>query len=364
VATIRRRGTGSWEVVIRRKGILNKAHYATADTEAEAVAYAKRIEGQLDQGIMPVELIDIPMPSANSVCDWARLYLQSVAISEADRGLLNALFPVLQSWPVSNITHQWAQDWVSSMKQVDQLAPSSIRHKVGAVARLLDWCLRQEWLLVNPLRLLPKRYASYAPGDGVKRVDMERDRRLLAGEEEKLLWVLAGNFPEDRQRGISMTDRLAMNLLFTLAIETAMRLREMYTLSVGQVDLAKKTVFLDKTKNGDKRQVPLSSVALGALTAWLAVKAGDDLVFPWWNDKPESLKPITALLSRRWSTIAELAGCPDLRFHDLRHEAVCRFYERTSLSDLQIAKISGHQDLRMLKRYANLRGSDLAELLW
>ena len=363
MATIRRRGTGSWEIVIRRKGILSKAHYATADTEAEAVAYAKRIEGQLDQGILPVELADTPAPSADTVCDWARLYLQQVFISESDRGLLNALFPVLQSWPISNINHQWAQTWVNSMKVVDQLAPSSIRHKVGAVARLLDWCLRQDWLLVNPLRLLPKRYASYAPGDGVKRVDVERDRRLLPGEEEKLLWVLAGNFPEDRQRGITMADRLAMNLLFILAIETAMRLREMYTLSAGQVDLAKRTIFLDKTKNGDKRQVPLSSVAVSALAIWLTNQSGD-LVFPWWDGKRESLKATTALLSRRWSTIAELAGCPDLRFHDLRHEAVCRFYERTPLWDLQIAKISGHQDLRMLKRYANLRGSDLAALLW
>lgn len=176
------------------------------------------------------------------------------------------------------------------------------------------------------------------------------------------------NFPPDRQRGIGANDRLAMLLLFTLAIETAMRLREMYTLTVRQIDLEKKTVFLDKTKNGDRRQVPLSSVALAALTAWLAddkfKTGGDCLIFPWWDGKLGSMKHCTALLSRRWSTVAELAGCPDLRFHDLRHTAVCHFYERTQLSDLQIAKISGHQDLRMLKRYANLRGSDLAELLW
>lgn len=367
MASIRQRSAGTWEVVIRRKGILTKAHYATADSEADAIAYAKRIEGQLDQGIMPVELQDVKPPSAETVCDWARLYLQQMAISEADRGLLNALFPVMQAWPVSAITHQWAQEWVASMKQVDKLAPTSIRHKVGAVARLLDWCLRNDWLLVNPLRLLPKKYATYAPGDGDKREDVERDRRLLPGEEEKLVWVLSGNFPEDRQRGISMNDRQAMTLLFVLAVESAMRLRELYSLAVSQVDLEKKTVFLDKTKNGNRRQVPLSSVALAALTVWLGsdkFKAGDTLIFPWWDGKPESLKHCTASLSRKWSTIAELAGCADLRFHDLRHEAICRLYERTQLSDLMIAKISGHQDLRMLARYANIRGSDLANLLW
>ena len=369
MATIRQRASGSWEVIIRRKGILPRAHYATADTEADAVAYARRIEGQLDQGVMPVELLDSGPPSAETVLDWARLYLRQVHISEADRGLLNAMFDTLSGWPVSAINMQWAQGWVSAMKQRDKLAPSSIRHKVGAVARLLDWCLRNERLNVNPLRMLPKRYASYTPADGEKRLDVERDRRLLPGEYERILWVLDGNFPPDKQRGIAMADRLAMRLLFTLAIETAMRLREMYTLTVQQVDLSKKTVFLDKTKNGDKRQVPMSSVALAAMSEWMTsnnrLNLGEDcLIFPWWNGNPESLTRITAMLSRKWSTIAMLAGGDDLRFHDLRHEAVCRLYERTRLGDVQIARITGHKDLRMLKRYSNLRGSDLAEMLW
>lgn len=368
MATIRQRASGSWEVIIRRRGILTKAHSATADSKAAAEAYAMRIEGQLDQGIIPVELMDASPPSAETVLDWCRMYLQDVHISEMDRGLLNAMFATIHTWPVSKINIYWAQSWVSDMKRQDKLAPSSIRHKVGAVARLLDWCVRNDWLNINPLRQLPKKYASYTPGDGDKREDMERDRRLQPGEEEKILWVLAGNFPPDRQRGISINDRLAMKLLFVLALETAMRLREMYTLSVAQVDLGKKTIFLDKTKNGDKRQVPLSSVALAALSAWLdsddRLKNGDSLIFPWWNGKPESLKRITAQLSHKWSTVFELAGCPDLRFHDFRHHAICQFYERTTLSDLEIAKISGHKDLHSLYRYANLRGSSLATKLW
>jgi site-specific recombinase XerD len=44
-----------------------------------------------------------------------------------------------------------------------------------------------------------------------------------------------------------------------------MRMREMYTLSKDQVSLSERTVFLEKTKNGDKRQVPLTSVAIKAI---------------------------------------------------------------------------------------------------
>ena len=90
----------------------------------------------------------------------------------------------------------------------------------------------------------------------------------------------------------------------------------------------------------------------------------DDLIFPFWDGRKESLRRTTLKLSRKWSTIAKLAGCDDLHWHDLRHEAVCRLYEKTKMTDLQIAKISGHKDLRMLKRYSNLRGSDLAEMMW
>lgn len=91
--------------------------------------------------------------------------------------------------------------------------------------------------------MLPQRYASYTPADGERRLDVERDWRLLPGEYERIFWVLDGNFPPDKQRGIAMADRLTMRLLFTLAIKTAMRLREMYTLSVQHVDLSKNGIW-------------------------------------------------------------------------------------------------------------------------
>lgn len=72
----------------------------------------------------------------------------------------------------------------------------------------------------------------------------------------------------------------------------------------------------------------------------------------------------TARIVDRWRTIAALAKCDDLHFHDLRHEATSRIYERTTFTDLQIAKITGHNDLKSLRRYANLRASSLAGGMW
>lgn len=167
------------------------------------------------------------------------------------------------------------------------------------------------------------------------------------GEEEKILEVIKGSHEWE--------------LLYTMSVETGMRLREMFTLEWSQVQLDKKTIFLDKTKNGDKRQVPLSSVIYSMLKS---CEKKEGLVYTFWDGKQESLKRTTSRISNQWYRIAKQAGCHDLHFHDLRHTAVCRFYERTTLSDVQIALITGHKTLIMLKRYANLRGSDLSSCLW
>ncbi|WP_255439124.1 site-specific integrase [Comamonas sp. Z3] len=141
----------------------------------------------------------------------------------------------------------------------------------------------------------------------------------------------------------------------------------MYTLRWSQVDLSQKTVFLDKTKNGDKRQDPLSSVALAELRAFQPGDADPaDWVFPFLQaeESPKVLNDTTDFLSRLFVDIFELAGAKGLLFHDLRHEATSRLSERTKLSETQIMKITGHKSHRMPMRYANLRGSTLADDLW
>lgn len=56
------------------------------------------------------------------------------------------------------------------------------------------------------------------------------------------------------------------------------------------------------------------------------------------------------------------AGITGLRFHDLRHEATSRLFER-GFGIQQVAAITGHKTLQMLKRYTHLRATDLAKQL-
>ncbi len=85
---------------------------------------------------------------------------------------------------------------------------------------------------------------------------------------------------------------------------------------------------------------------------------------PWWNGEANDLDATSDYLSKLFIDIFSQAGAQGLKFHDLRHEATSRLFERTQLSDTQIMKITGHKSQRMLMRYANLRASDLSKALW
>lgn len=374
MATKRKRGE-VWEYVVKRSAVLAKPLYFTFRDEGEGDAYVRRLEQLLDRGIVPDELNKPAVEREARLRKGIGEYLAAVHVTDDDRALLKLLRERLPAaLQYREVTFEWAQAWVSAMKREQNLSPSRVRHYVGALARCCDWLLARGDLPLNPLRSLPKGYATYTPEDarhvgaiegGVVKLSEERDRRLRPGEEARIRAVLAGEKPAGRQRPLELHHQAMLQALFDLALESAMRLREMYTLDIGQVDFKAKTIFLDRTKNGSKRQVPMTSVALRVMRKAIGKrKAGR--VFPWWAGQRDAaaLKRTTSLLSRQFDRVFGAAGCPDLHFHDLRHEATSRLYERTTLTDLQIAKITGHRDLRSLARYANLRGSDLAARLW
>lgn len=382
MATKRRRGNG-FTYRIRCAKLLSKPLNFTFENEAEGDEYVARLEALLDRGIVPTELINTN-EKPRTLRQGVDQYLGAQHVAEEDRRLLNIVTARLpRGLTLSDMTFVWATEWTTELKRKHNLSPSTIKHHVGALARAVDWLAAMGEIPFNPLRLLKRGYAVYTPADlhevresaGDKVADSqlrrstegnERDRRLEEGEEKLIRAIMAGEKPKGKQRPLALPEKESLVLLFDMALESAMRMREIYTLSVRQIDLSKRTIFLDKTKNGDKRQVPISSVLLEALRPHVTDKPPDQRLFPWWNGELsyDVFKRTTCRLSRQYARIFQSAGCADLHFHDLRHEATSRLYERTSLSDMEIAKITGHRSMSMLRRYSNLRGSLLAERMW
>jgi integrase len=119
-----------------------------------------------------------------------------------------------------------------------------------------------------------------------------------------------------------------------------------------EIDLVKGTAHLPITKTDVPRTVPLSTLAIATLNG--LPRRIDGRVF---GLKAESMSQAfeRACEERR-------ANIQDLRFHDLRHEATSRLFER-GLNVMEVAAITGHKTLDMLKRYTHLRAEDLAKKL-
>jgi integrase len=368
MASFKKMSSGAVQVCVRNK-LLPKPFWATFDNEEQARGYAQQLEGLLAQGVVPATLLERTAQPRDSwvISRCVAEYLRDNAVPHSDIKLLETVGPGLKSLSTAYLNYDWAEGWIREMKRGQNLAPSTIRHRHGALARCFDWMVRKhpDVMVQNPLRLLKRGFAVYTPEDTVQlalqgkapKCDQERDRRLVEGEESRILTVLA-NRPEDRT-------------FFITALESAMRMRECYTLDLSQVDLDQRTIYLDRTKNGDQRQVPLSRPLIAALGEYMrehraAIAARSGRLFSYWNGDRSvaALDDTTSDVSRVFSLAFAEAEISGLHFHDLRHEATCRLYQKTTLSDVLIAKITGHRDLRTLKRYASLRGSDLAQHLW
>jgi len=182
-----------------------------------------------------------------------------------------------------------------------------------------------------------------------------RDRRLEAGEELRLLEALgdrAGTVQGAKRSGAYRvgTRNTWMRPLVQLAIETAMRQGELLALRWENVDLTARTAHLEDTKNGESRTVPLSTRAVAVLAA--LPRSPDGRVFP-----------LTAqAVKLAWKRATKRAGIEGLHFHDLRHEAASRLAEKLP-NLIELAAVTGHKDLRMLKRYYHPRATDLAKKL-
>lgn len=211
-------------------------------------------------------------------------------------------------------------------QRLAQVKPTTVRRELGIIRSALETA-RREWgapMRENPVSQITIPAAKDA-----------RERRLTNDESRTLF----ASIDQCRNR--------TLKPLVMFALETGLRRGELLRLNWCDIDLEGRRALIRNTKNGRDRMIPLSKSAISVLTS---IRLGGPNPFP-----------ISAnALRQSWKRICLRAGISDLRFHDLRHEAISRFFE-LGLSVPEVALISGHRDARMLFRYTHLSADVVRE---
>jgi integrase len=148
------------------------------------------------------------------------------------------------------------------------------------------------------------------------------------------------------------TDTPELKIIVLLAITTGGRRGEISGLRWRDVDLKRRRVTFEDTKNGDTRAAPLSGPALEAMKAWAKVRPLDDSAFVF-SGRTEKTKGKPLDFERPWQTALKRAELTDFRFHDLRHTAAS-YLAMHGAGLREIADILGHKTLAMVQRYSHL----------
>lgn len=344
MATFEKRGDLQWRAKVRRRGFPLQTR--TFYTKADAEAWARSVEGEMDRGFF----VDRTEADKTTLSEALDRYEREVSSRKKGHVVEKGY---IRRWKETSFANRFLSSIRGSDlaawrdKRLEEVSPNSVRLELALLSHLFTIAIKEWGMdgLANPVQRIRK-----------PKLPQGRDRRLKPGEPERILSeceIYGGD--------------IGPVVLF--ALETGMRRAEIAGMTWNHVELKKKTVTLPETKNGEKRIVPLSTEAVRILSS--LPRRIDGKV--WALGDPTSItKAFIRVLSRARASYENECKekkmdpdpwfLTDLTFHDLRHEATSRFFEK-GLNPMQVAAITGHKTFQMLKRYTHLKAEDLAELL-
>lgn len=231
--------------------------------------------------------------------------------------------------------HEIARRGIGTIRSTDIAAFRDERKKSGLSAATIN----NELILLSHVFTIARREFGMEslrnPVSDVRRpkADKGRERRLMDGEESRLMDAASKVHP-------------VLPHAIRVALETAVRRGELLAMKRKHISGAE--LEIPETKNGTLRRIPLTQAALNAVASIPA--RVDGYIWPWHRSQDT--------LTHAFTSACKLAGIAGLRFHDLRHEATSRLFEK-GLNPMEVAAITGHKTLQMLKRYTHLKPHEL-----
>lgn len=320
MASIQRHGT-SWRAQVYANGVRTSKVFKT---KQEAAQWSLQREAELTGKKLPTK----------TFADAMKRYAREVTPDRAGGHWEGIRLKALQKYSIadrrlSGLAGNDFADWRDA--RLKDRKPGTVAREMNLMRSVLEVARRDwHWIRANPMTDV--RWPKTPKG---------RARRVPAPEIE----AITAAFDVGALSADTATQRVGLAFLF--ALETAMRSGEIVAMGWADVYLRQRYVHLPKTKNGDARDVPLSTRAVEILKA---LSEGDGPVFGlddagrdalWRKNRPAALK--------------------SLHFHDTRAEAIWRLSKK--LDVLQLARVIGHRDLKSLMIYYDESAADLAKRL-
>ncbi|MCL4759664.1 MAG: site-specific integrase [Rhodocyclaceae bacterium] len=336
--TIVSRGPHQFQARVRVRG--QPPVSKTFTMRADAEKWARQIQAELERGTyLPRRTAEV-----TTIADLAKTFEEEFAPhhyrGSAWKFKLTRLREKLGSYSLASLTPRVVSSYrdrrlaeadsrYSNQVEAPRVSPATVKSELDLLSKLIGYAQKELGIALpngNPVLGVRKPRSSNG-----------RERRLSAIERVRLL--------EECERSRNPWLRPAVEL----ALETAMRQGELLSLRWEHVDLRSGVAILPTTKNGDARAVPLTGAAIRALKG--LPRSINGAVLPTQR----------MTLYKAFVGAAERAGCANLTFHDLRHEALSTLAELGDLNVLELAAVSGHRSLQVLKRYTHLQAGKLAQ---
>ena len=213
-----------------------------------------------------------------------------------------------------------------------------------------DWVKKFSIAYTNRLTATLKRMFTKAADwemineDVLKRV---RKVKLLKGENKRLRYLS----DDEIERLINACGKEIKPIVIT-ALNTGMRKSEILHLTWNRVDLKNRIILLDKTKNGERREIPINQTLFYTLSG-IVRNIKTDYVF--YN--PETLKPYYDL-KKSFAAALKKAHIIDFHFHDLRHTFASRLV-MGGVDLTTVKELLGHKSITMTLRYSHLASAHI-----
>ena len=331
MATFRQRKSGWWQAIIRRKG--QGVQSKTFELKVDAKEWARGIEHQMDRGAF----VSKAESESTTLSECLDRYLVEVVPTKKSADKEVSKVRIVKNHSIASLFMAAIRGADAARYRDDRLkvvAPATVHRELAVLSHVFT-IARKEWGmegLSNPVESVRK-----------PRLPQGRNRRVETVE-------VAENRKSEIELIFEASESVELQGIVLLAIETAMRRGEMVKLEWKHFNLKDCTLTLLDTKNGEMRVVPLSSQAMSILKS--LPRRIDGKVF---GLRPDSI-------THAFSRACIRAGVKNLQFRDLRHESASRLFEK-GLDSMEVASITGHKTLQMLKRYTHLRAKDLAKKL-